>query len=219
MIANSILPSEEFIAPVRSIPRFTPSIAADFHPSTLTDIYQSDTNIAIWQRSLAPDIHSYAKQLVKVSPNWQTRFIERPALVEKQLEKALPLLDGRQALIDDVVLLTDMFSCLFELKHVGVRIAVLRKAMCPKFHVDRIPCRLLCTYTGAGTLWHSLEQVDYFNNTVSPKSGAIQKQLSLGDVALLKGDSWEGNEGRGLVHRSPDATDETPRLVLTLDFS
>ncbi|MFT5082871.1 MAG: hypothetical protein ACI9Y1_000906 [Lentisphaeria bacterium] len=220
MRASSISSSAELISPVRSTSGPAPSVAADFHPSALADIYQPEINIAIWQRSLASDLHSYAEQLVHVAPHWQTRFIERPALVSDQLANTLPLPNGRQALIDDVVLLVDMFSCLFELEHVGVRMAVLRKAMCPKFHVDRIPCRLLCTYAGPGTFWHSSEQVDYLgNNTVSPKAGAMQKQLSLGDVALLKGEYWEGNEGHGLVHRSPLASDVSPRLVLTLDFS
>jgi hypothetical protein len=220
MRASSISSSAELISPVRPTSRPTPSVAADFHPDALADIYQPEINIAIWQRSLATDLHCYAKQLVRVARHWQTRFIDRPALVADQLANTLPLLNGRQALIDDVALLADMFSCLFELERVGVRMAVLRTAMCPKFHVDRIPCRLLCTYAGAGTFWHSSEQVDYFGNSaVNPKAGAMQKQLSLGDVALLKGESWEGNEGHGLVHRSPPASDVSPRLVLTLDFS
>lgn len=220
MRASSISSYAELISPVRSTSRPTPSVAADFHPSALAEIYQTEINIAIWQRSLEPDLHNYAKQLINVAPHWQIRFIDRPPLVAAQLANALPLLSGRQALIDDIALLADMFSCLFELDHVGVRMAVLRKAMCPNFHVDRIPCRLLCTYAGAGTFWHSSEQVDYLGNSaVSPKAGAMQKQLSLGDVVLLKGESWEGNEGHGLVHRSPPASDVSPRLVLTLDFS
>ncbi|HBC56874.1 MAG TPA: DUF1826 domain-containing protein, partial [Gammaproteobacteria bacterium] len=46
---------------------------------------------------------------------------------------------------------------------------------------------------------------------------AIQT-LAIGDVALLKGELWEGNEGAGLVHRSPGVLPNQKRLLLTLDF-
>ena len=44
------------------------------------------------------------------------------------------------------------------------------------------------------------------------------QQLNQGDVALLKGELWVGNENAGLVHRSPAVADKQPRLMLTLDF-
>ena len=50
------------------------------------------------------------------------------------------------------------------------------------------------------------------------KSDDIQ-QLEKGDVALLKGESWIGNEEAGLVHRSPELERGTSRLLLTLDFA
>lgn len=40
------------------------SMATDFHPSTLADIYQPDINIAIWQRSLSASITRYASHLM-----------------------------------------------------------------------------------------------------------------------------------------------------------
>lgn len=196
------------------------SMAADFHPSALADIYQPDVTIAIWQRHLNTGITRYAKHLMSVSPHWQTRVIQKPQNVAQQLERELPLSENRQTFIEDVVLVVDMFSCLFELDHVGLRMAVLSTAMCPKFHVDRIPCRLICTYAGAGTEWHPPEHVERLENSaVSPLPEATPKYLALGDVALLKGEAWDGNKGYGLVHRSPVATKTTPRLVLTLDFA
>ncbi|MDB2703720.1 DUF1826 domain-containing protein [Methylophilaceae bacterium] len=44
------------------------------------------------------------------------------------------------------------------------------------------------------------------------------KQLSQGDVALLKGKRWVGSEGKGLIHRSPQLSDQACRLILTIDF-
>ena len=44
------------------------------------------------------------------------------------------------------------------------------------------------------------------------------KQLETGHVALLKGESWQGNEGSGIVHRSPHSDSNYRRLYLTIDF-
>lgn len=195
------------------------SMAADFHPSALTEIYQPDITIAIWQRHLSSTITQYAKHLMRVSPDWQTRFIQQPQKVAQQLEGELPLSSSRDAFIEDIVQVVDIFSCLFELDYIGLRMAVLSTAMCPKFHIDRIPCRLICTYAGGGTEWYSPEQVERLGNgAINPRSDQSFKSLRLGDVALLKGEAWEGNEGRGLVHRSPAVAENTSRLVLTLDF-
>tara|TARA_R110000782_G_scaffold50302_3_gene109162 strand:- start:127 stop:561 length:435 start_codon:yes stop_codon:yes gene_type:complete len=44
------------------------------------------------------------------------------------------------------------------------------------------------------------------------------QSLQAGQVALLKGERWQGNEGRGLVHRSPPLVAGERRLLLTLDW-
>ena len=59
------------------------------------------------------------------------------------------------------------------------------------------------------------EQSGLFHNT------SDIRQLSKGDVALLKGEFWHANEGAGLVHRSPAQPKNTisdSRLLLTFDF-
>ena len=55
-------------------------------------------------------------------------------------------------------------------------------------------------------------------------SGLFQSEtdienLQSGQVALLKGERWEGNEGAGLVHRSPRLNKGERRLLLSLDFA
>jgi hypothetical protein len=35
---------------------------------------------------------------------------------------------------------------------------------------------------------------------------------------LLKGSKWHGNEGHGLIHRSPALKEGERRLILTLDW-
>ena len=193
---------------------------SDFHPDVLADIYQDDVAISIWRRQLSPAVTQYANHLLVRTPCFQTRVITPIEKVTQQLNKDLPIAPSREALIADIDFVAQMFACLFELNHIGLRLAVLNKAMCPKFHVDRVPCRLISTYAGAATEWLTHEQVTRLpNGTVEPLATAKPEQLYEGEVALLKGDGWLGNEGRGLVHRSPAVTDNSRRLVLTLDFS
>jgi len=44
-------------------------------------------------------------------------------------------------------------------------------------------------------------------------------ELNTGDVALLKGERWEGNENAGLVHRSPAINEGERRLLLAMYLS
>ena len=50
------------------------------------------------------------------------------------------------------------------------------------------------------------------------QSETVIEKLQSGQVALLKGERWEGNEGAGLVHRSPDLYKGERRFLLSLDF-
>ncbi|MDZ7922618.1 MAG: DUF2796 domain-containing protein [Marinagarivorans sp.] len=61
------------------------SIAVDYQPSALADIYQPDVSMAIWQRHLNARITRYAKHLMTALPHWQTRVIQKPKNVALQL--------------------------------------------------------------------------------------------------------------------------------------
>ena len=122
-----------------------------------------------------------------------------------------------------------MFCCLFDIKGVGLRISILERAMCPRFHVDKIPCRLITTYHGVATDWLLHDVIDRgklgAGNQGKPdeQSGLFNSlsdinRLKKGDVALLKGEGWYNNNGAGLVHRSPPVAEGERRLLLTLDF-
>ena len=135
----------------------------------------------------------------------------------------------KDELCQQVSLLVDMFCTLFELKRVGLRLMVLDRSMCPKFHVDKVPCRLVTTLSGIATQWLDHQVVDRdklgagSNGLPDEESGLFEQQshinqLSVGDVALLKGEGWFDNEGAGLVHRSPALNSNDRRLLLTLDF-
>lgn len=185
----------------------------------LTEIYKNDVNLSVWQRELCPSVISQSQTLV-TSGNFKG-YRGRLSIDQlEQLQKIIPQLTDLPNLRSDIQLLADIFCCLFDLKNVGLRLEALSKAMCPKFHVDQVPCRLIHSYCGMGTQWiyHHDVHVDKSMSS-NPYSKNVIHTLSIGDVALLKGERWEGNEGAGLVHRSPAADASQKRLLLTLDFA
>jgi len=108
------------------------------------------------------------------------------------------------------------YTCLVGARRVGLRLRVLAGPMCPRFHVDNVPLRLLTTYAGPGSEWLREDQSPRRELLTSlPPVDNIQ-HLSVGEVAVLKGEKWQGNEGAGLVHRSPSG--QQGRLLLSLDW-
>ena len=197
-----------------------------------SDVYQDDINIAIWQRKLSDQLVWAANEILKTHTRLEIAEVVTATSVHSKLCKALGESDAVKVLSDDITLLVDMFCCVFDLKKAGLRLTALDRAMCPRFHFDRIPCRLVTTFHGVATEWvpHQLvdrSQLGAGNQGKSDEqSGLFQsiddiRQLNQGDVALLKGEFWQDNEGAGLVHRSPvqgQGSVNERRLLLTLDF-
>lgn len=204
--------------------------AADNEDATiLTDIYRDDTNIAIWRRELSNSLKVSVDDFLKTNNTFQTAMTVSPNNVVSNLSDLLGDAKCKTELSENIYELVDMFCFLFELKEVGLRLTTLDRAMCPKFHFDRVPCRLVTTYSGVATEWLPHHNVDRTKLGVGSsglsdaESGLYQnqqdiQQLTRGDVALLKGELWEGNEDAGLVHRSPAVLAGENRLLLTLDF-
>jgi hypothetical protein len=207
---------------------FATRLATGPEAEVFTDLYQTQVNLAIWQRELEPSVHLAAQALLESPHTLEYRALLAANDVAIYLDDHLPGVDNRQALIDDLGWLTDMFSCLLDLDSIGFRLATLKTAMCPKFHVDRVHCRMLTTYGGPGTEWLDDAAVDRNKlgagcNRLSDTDsglmpqGAVIHQLAEGEVGLLKGELWQDNEHGGLVHRSPGLSPGEKRLLLTLD--
>ncbi|MDO9311930.1 MAG: DUF1826 domain-containing protein [Nitrosomonas sp.] len=191
-------------------------------PEVLAQIYDTQINMCILQRSIAPDVRMYAAYLQQEYVDFQLiRRVNIPSVVDV-LMGSLPAHSMRVSFIEDVAMAVDMFSCLFDLDHAGLRLLVLNKTMCPRFHVDKVPCRLVTTYAGKGTEWLNREGIIDRSALGASKESMVEhdivQHLSEGDIALLKGDGWEGNEGFGVIHRSPSLNDNETRLLLTFDF-
>lgn len=198
-------------------------------PAVLADIYQEDTNIVIWERELPTELKDSIEDVSALNNGFETAMTVTPQCALSSISEALGT-TTRSELSKNIAELVDMFCYLFELKRTGLRLATLNSAMCPKFHVDKVPCRLVTTYQGVATEWLPHQVVDRSklglgsNGQPDIDSGLFRdqhdiQQLNCGDVALLKGELWEGNEDAGLVHRSPTVPTGESRLLLTLDVS
>lgn len=180
-------------------------------PQVLTEVLQDGVNLAVWQRQLPVHVADFAQVLLSLGqPLAESLTLElqpdddAPAL--RGLAAAYADLQGYEGFICDVRWLVGAYACLLDARRVGLRLRALEGAMCPRFHVDHVPARLICTYAGPGSEW-----------LTAPDAVQVE-QLSTGDVAVLKGERWLGNEGQGLVHRSPAIPAGQRRLMLTLDW-
>ena len=199
------------------------------NPGVLAKIYKQETNIVIWERNLSDTLKQNVTKFLKTNPTFQANVIVSRKSALANLSDSFGGKDG-YALCEDISMLVDMFCYLFERTSAGVRLAVLDYRMCPKFHVDRVPSRLITTYHGLATEWlpHdkvNREKLGSGSGGKSDKSSGLYQyesdiqKLSNGSVAILKGELWDGNENAGLVHRSPNPEKSARRLLLTIDFS
>lgn len=204
---------------------YTQGLIAANTPEVLTNIYQKDINIVTWKRELSTELTSAVNDFLNRNKTKAAVLAVTPENTNEVLCNTFGDSETMMPLRNDIAVLVDMFCCLFELKGAGLRITILDRAMCPRFHFDRI----LTTYQGGGTQWLPNDVIDRNKlgagnqGKSDEQSGLFQQlsdinQLTHGDVALLKGEHWFENEGAGLVHRSPPAIEGERRLLLTLDF-
>ena len=191
-------------------------------PQVMTEILNEGVNLAVWRRQLPAHVQDFAALALSLG---QTMADERVVEVDERSPPALPQLlpatadlEGYEGFAADVAWLVSAFTCLLGARRIGLRLRVLDGAMCPRFHVDHVPVRLLTTYGGAGSEWLEEGLIDRTRLQQVPAPVDNIQRLSVGDVGLLKGEKWLGNEGAGLVHRSPATAPGERRLLLSLDW-
>jgi hypothetical protein len=188
----------------------------------LTEILKDEINLAVWQRR--PDTlgASFAGQLVSngahLSDNRVVDVSNDQVPDLSDLVQAYSHYAGHAEFVEDVSGLVQAYSFLLGATRIGMRLRVLEKAMCPRFHVDYVSVRLITTYVGVGSEWLEEDKVQRASLLQGGHTDAAPNRLDTGDVALFKGERWSGNEGRGIIHRSPVVDDNQRRLILTLDW-
>ena len=193
-------------------------------PMALANIFSPSTSIAIWQRAASPEIQAYFDAIFADLNNGLCRSFDICDM-RQELLQVLPEAPGKADAAEDIFLLADMLTCLFNCNGVGLRLAPLTSAMCPKFHIDNIQVRLVNTYLGGGTQWLPRELVDpnlLGHKSVGKSDSQLYdaqhiQQLDAFDVALLKGSAWDNQNDMAAVHRSCPVAKEEKRVLLTLD--
>ena len=204
-------------------PRYVPRQVLGESPQVLGEALQDGVNLAVWERQLPAHIADFASLLLSLNQPLADSFTlelgddgQLPAL--PAVARGYADLTGYEGFVADVAWLVGAYACLLDARRVGVRLTALDNAMCPRWHVDHVPLRLLTTYAGPGSEWLE-EAVD---KRVQPLPTEVEparvRQLGCGAVALLKGEKWLGNEGCGLIHRSPALANGERRLILSLDW-
>lgn len=129
-------------------------------PEVMTQIYTEGVNLVLLRRTLLPGVADDCQQLADQYPDFNLRSVIRPEQAAVSLSALIPGQDQHGAFIEDLAQVVDMYACLFDLEEVGLRLQVLNRAMCPRFHTDKLGCRLVTTYLGQGTEWLGNNDLD-----------------------------------------------------------
>lgn len=186
-------------------------------------IYDEDVELVSVTRPQVEVCEALSRRLIRSRQVPELRWVQSvddPDAPTRELPSTIDP-DVASSLVDQIAEASEMLGELLECKQVGVRLETLNAPMCPRFHVDHIPCRMLITLSGEGTDWIPNSEVDWrvFDNleTAVPPIHENQQiqRLNTGHWSLLKGGAWKKDGFRGVVHRSPHDVGE--RLLLALD--
>ena len=185
-------------------------------------IYDENVELVSVARPASGPLDALAEHLFASRRDVQTQWEQAARDADAPLAALSGSVDPERlgALCEEVALAGDMLSELLGCERMGIRVTTLRRPMCPRFHVDHVPCRLLVTIGGPGTEWIANGDVDRARladrDTDAPpiRPGRDIRRLATRSWSLLKGGAWDGRFG-GVVHRSPHQPAE--RLLLSFD--
>ena len=180
----------------------------------LIQLFDGNTAGVIWRRRVHKRMQSWldtlpADQLPTgriVLPVSQVRS----AVTELMNISEMPDCAERKLLLDDICLLAHEFNELFAPAYLRLRFDVVTTNKCPKFHIDYVAARLLCTYRGVGTEYSFLDDQKRPAEVVPTPNGA---------VIVFRGTKWPTDCTNNLVHRSPEINDvNETRLLFVIDL-
>lgn len=186
----------------------------------LKNIHQTHVNIAIYNRnirSMEDEINSLLTQdiVFKSSGNITT--------ILNELTKAIQL-DENSKIVQDIQQLLHHFKEVAKEKSFRFLLATVNTNMCRKFHMDVNKLRMLCTYSGPGTLWLTEDNINrkalesYKSNQFIVINESRIQQAKTGAAIILKGAIYPKEGTKAAVHRSPTIEENgEKRLLLRID--
>lgn len=188
--------------------------------SVLKEILQEELNMVIWEREISQEIKLYTEFLSKKDVfEINSTYSHLDSLFLKLPSKNHV---GYGFFCQDIRFISELFKNILKSQNLKIQLSVVNKVQCPKFHVDFVKLRLLCTYTGHGS--HYLENENVNRNELGlgvnskvPKSSDQVKEVSKFAVSILKGEAFKNNQGKGVVHRSPLIEENQKRVILKIE--
>ena len=180
----------------------------------LVHLFDGNTAAVIWRRRMQERVQSWLDALpVDQLPSGRIVLPVsqvRSAVTELMNISEMPDCADRQLLLDDICLLAHEFDELFAPTYLRLRFDVVTTNKCPKFHIDHVAARLLCTYRGVGTEYSFLDDQKRLAEIFpTPNCAAI----------VFRGTKWPTDCANNLVHRSPEINDvNETRLLLVIDL-
>jgi hypothetical protein len=172
-------------------------------PAVLQAIRDDAVNLAVWRRGPAGRLRAVPPWFIPFSVRGEGPPRQAASSAARACPKPLPA-RARGAL----GAMARRFAAVTGALRIAVRIDGVADDACRRFHADAVGLRLLWTWAGRGT------------ELIPPGETRIRR-LRAGDVALLKGEAWPGNQGRGAIHRSPPVAHlprrRRARLLVVMD--
>jgi hypothetical protein len=211
------------VSPLTATPKSSTRSRFVKTPRGLSAIKRPGLDLCVWRRTLPDDLSAWCRRLVRTT----ALAVDERGVTADEVDFERYLADVPQGEMKDLWV-ADLNQVLGVYRRVvgdvplRVQISTIDSRKCPRFHIDNVGLRLLCTYAGAGTEWIDERQLDREHLRVCTvdhapvKQGGAVEHLLPFDVALMKGTAFPGNGRFGQVHRSP-AVAGAARLVFTLD--
>lgn len=189
-------------------------------PTVLNSIHDKDINIAIYERdisALTNDINSLLEQNIEFRSSGSISTIMNAIMEVPELSKC-------SLVVQDIKKLLSYFQEVGNVTTFRLMLATIETNMCRKFHSDINDLRMLCTYSGPGTLWLTDDNVNVKalgsrsdNKCIVLDESKVQ-QAKTAAVVLLKGAIYPHEETKAVIHRSPSIEENgEKRLLLRID--
>lgn len=192
------------------IPGIATAMNSSADPRVLQTLGMEGVSLALWERPLPPGL---PEALDALPAERLPRLRRRLAVGQVVAAVRLAAIDAEagsctEPLAGEVGMLADLADGLFASPQLEIRLDVTEGRPRPKWHVDAVRGRLLCTLRGPGTEF----------GPIGP-GGEPQSvhRMARGAVGVFRGALWPGRELAAIVHRSPPNTAGGPRLLIVID--
>jgi hypothetical protein len=166
----------------------------------VVEIFSPRVSAMVYGRAMSDELARCARSApAQLAGPWKTIVAPGPH-VRATLGSRLV---GCDALVEDIAFWTDLTAEIADVDHVGVRLAPIQHAMCPRFHVDHVALRVVITYVGPGTelvaesglerRWLAPDLRDHVGAEANlVRDSRAIRRCRAGEVVLMKGERWPG---------------------------